>query len=593
MTAGALYSPRAIPNNEDRVLTFQSFLGTQTLRVQFSTFATEANFDWLEAYEAPIYVPVAPQRGRWSGPISPPTLVSLESHLTFRFTSDGTNTAQGWVANVSCSGDAPPPAYALSGSGGQASVCSAIFYDDGGATAAYTAPQDRIFTFCAPAPDKYLVMQFPYQFQLAAGDTMWVYESTAPHPDSLIGIYVGQNVGEQIAGTRPGGCLTFRFKATGTFPPTSGWQGVLSCEPTPQPLITWMRAGLRRTCNLRLYDSGGPTGTYGSNENTPLRIVSPTGCGGVRIQFNSFTTEACCDSLVLYDGGTTSAPRIGRYSGSSVPNGGNPLSTTGDTLLILFRSDGSQNLTGWVADISCPGAPTATLSPAGSVTRCARDSVVFTVSPSGTGYVYQWNTGHVTTSPTYTVQQAGTYYVTVVSPTGCQAVSAPTVVSFHPPIDTSVSVSGSGPGSTTLTGQGCGSGFLCQWISCANPSQVLHTGSSFVPTQTGTYALVIRNLSTNCQDTSACYWIDLTSGVDWQTREISLYPNPTSTGWATLVGTRPIREVRVWNAAGQELQRISVSSLPIRVEAREAGLYFVQVIGAEGEQFLILWQVLR
>ena len=63
-------------------------------------------------------------------------------------------------------------------------------------------------------------------------------------------------------------------------------------------------------------------------------------------------TEASFDELCIYDGASTSALLIGCYSGNNTLNGKTFTSSTG-CLTFNFTSNGSTNLNGWSANISC------------------------------------------------------------------------------------------------------------------------------------------------------------------------------------------------------------------------------------------------
>ncbi|MNK32868.1 PKD domain protein [compost metagenome] len=79
---------------------------TAGMRVQavFAAFATESGYDFLYIYDG--NTTGAPLLGTYSGATSPGTvaasLINPTGCLTFRFTSDGSNTAAGWSAAISC-----------------------------------------------------------------------------------------------------------------------------------------------------------------------------------------------------------------------------------------------------------------------------------------------------------------------------------------------------------------------------------------------------------------------------------------------------------------------------------------------------------
>ncbi|MEN2993230.1 MAG: CUB domain-containing protein, partial [Bacteroidia bacterium] len=90
-------------NNENRTITFVAPPG-QRVYVVFLSFNTEANFDFLRAYDGPNTG--SPLIGTYSGTTLPPTINSTGNSLTFNFTSDGSVVGSGWSAMVFCG---PPP----------------------------------------------------------------------------------------------------------------------------------------------------------------------------------------------------------------------------------------------------------------------------------------------------------------------------------------------------------------------------------------------------------------------------------------------------------------------------------------------------
>ncbi|XP_040823013.1 CUB and sushi domain-containing protein 1 [Ochotona curzoniae] len=74
---------------------------------------------------------------------------------------------------------------------------------------------------------------------------------------------------------------------------------------------------------------------YGNNLNCVWKIVVTEG-SGIQIQVISFATEQNWDSLEIHDGGDASAPRLGSFSGSTVPA---LLNSTSNQLYLHFQSD--------------------------------------------------------------------------------------------------------------------------------------------------------------------------------------------------------------------------------------------------------------
>ncbi|KAA9332661.1 GEVED domain-containing protein [Adhaeribacter soli] len=121
-------------------------------------------------------------------------------------------------------------------------------------------------------------------------------------------------------------CLAVNMPATGTFAAT--------------------------TCSGSLYDNGGPTGNYTDGVNSTV-VIAPTGATSVALTFTAFSTEMCCDRLVIHDGPSTASPVIGTFAGFSLPNNGQPIISTGNALTLAFTSDFSMNEPGFAATWTC------------------------------------------------------------------------------------------------------------------------------------------------------------------------------------------------------------------------------------------------
>jgi hypothetical protein len=137
-------------------------------------------------------------------------------------------------------------------------------------------------------------------------------------------------------------------------------------------------------CGNVYYDSGGPVGQYTNNENNVFTICPNNAGDIVQLQFTSFQTETNWDPLYVFNGNSTTAPKIASTNG--VPSGNNVYGTGGwwgataptntptpglvratnatGCLTFAFTSDGSVVQNGWAANISCitPNLTCATAS---------------------------------------------------------------------------------------------------------------------------------------------------------------------------------------------------------------------------------------
>lgn len=141
-------------------------------------------------------------------------------------------------------------------------------------------------------------------------------------------------------------------------------------------------------CSDTIYDMGGPTRNYYDNEDYTFTIA-PTGASQVSLNFSSFNTELNYDSLWLYDGSSTGAPLIGKYTGTTSPG---TVNSTGNAITVRFKSDGATNNPGFMAIWNCTVqapdnvAPTTLVNaPAGWITQTFTTTFTDADNPGGSG----------------------------------------------------------------------------------------------------------------------------------------------------------------------------------------------------------------
>ena len=106
------------------------------------------------------------------------------------------------------------------------------------------------------------------------------------------------------------------------------------------------------TCRAFFYPSFYTA--YGNNENYTMTFLPEGEDRKIKADFLSFSTEANYDWLEIYDGSSTNAPLIGRYSGANSP--GIVIATNDEGALTFhFTSDYSSTSTGWFALVNCVG----------------------------------------------------------------------------------------------------------------------------------------------------------------------------------------------------------------------------------------------
>ena len=96
-------------NNQDITMTLVPAFAGSKVSVEFTSFRTEENYDYLRIYDGAITAG-AQRIGEYSGSTLPPiiTSTSLDGKLTFRFKSDDGNSYSGWSARVTCTSSLTP-----------------------------------------------------------------------------------------------------------------------------------------------------------------------------------------------------------------------------------------------------------------------------------------------------------------------------------------------------------------------------------------------------------------------------------------------------------------------------------------------------
>ena len=104
-----------------------------------------------------------------------------------------------------------------------------------------------------------------------------------------------------------------------------------------------------RPCRDTLYDMGGPLGNY-VNRSNYFFSIDPPGATALSLRFLSFDFEAGFDSVWIFNGPDTLSPRIGSFSGNSLPPA--VIATSGIMTIKVF-TDNLTTKAGFAAIYNC------------------------------------------------------------------------------------------------------------------------------------------------------------------------------------------------------------------------------------------------
>jgi CHU_C Type IX secretion signal domain/CUB domain len=189
---------------------------------------------------------------------------------------------------------------------------------------------------------------------------------------------------------RPG---TTYFIQVGSYVSTDvGGRFTVCLEPIDPVYIMRPIPQTTTACEGTVYDSGGPNGNYGFNQNGYTFNIRPLTTGCVELTIDSFNMEANYDSLVILDGRT--GARLDRITGTS-NKGPIVLQLRTDWVQLKFYSDGSTLARGfkvsWKSLLIC-NTPSSTSCAAAEpiarlpfsqngLTTCNDDITAITASP--------------------------------------------------------------------------------------------------------------------------------------------------------------------------------------------------------------------
>ncbi len=330
-------------NSSDSVVTICPTVPGDFVTVNFTAFNTEASWDGLYVFNGTsITSPQIPSTnpannvpgglaGAYWGTVIPGPFTSSDPSgcLTFRFRSDNSINAAGWVADVTCG---PPPTClkptALNVSNVTANSVTFGWTENNAAT-------------------NWEVLALPCG-------------SPAPTATTTGGILTTSNP-TVIGGLNPLTCYNFYVRSLCSETDTSSWAGPLSATTLYAPPI----------CGGIFSDLQGIAADYADNSDSTVTICSAVVGEIVTVTFTSFNTEINWDALYVFDGDTINSPQIastntamnvpgglaGGFWGTAIPG---PFTSTDASgcLTFRFRSDNTINNPGWVANVTCSPPPT-------------------------------------------------------------------------------------------------------------------------------------------------------------------------------------------------------------------------------------------
>lgn len=249
------------------------------------------------------------------------------------------------------------------------------------------------------------------------------------------------------------------------------------------------------SCQGILFDNGGPGSNYTDQSDVSITIAPP-GASSVIVNFTSFNYETNYDYVYLYDGPTTASPLIGQYTGNTLPNNGNAITTTTGYLTVRQTSDQNLNYSGFEMNWVClvPNSPPVVNFSASPTSSCT-GAITFTDNsvPTPTSWLWDFGDGATSTqqNPTHTYGADGIYTVTLTATNnfGSNTLVRNNLVTIDKPDAPAVThAMRCDPGSVLLRASALSGGTL-NWFTSPSGGSSIATG--------GTYNTPVLNTTTS------------------------------------------------------------------------------------------------
>jgi Peptidase C10 family/Spi protease inhibitor/CUB domain len=459
---------------------------------------------------------------------------------------------------------------------GSSTTCQAFFTDGGGEAGEYGNNERRTLTLAPATPGQRVRVSFR-EFRLEDDyDFLSIYDGASTSA-RLIGRYTGTAAIPQVTATNAAGQLTFVFESDESVTET-GWVAAVSCVAAPATAntVAMSNGGQLALCSGTYTDDGGAN-PYRSSLTLVQTLVPTAANQRVRLTFAVFDLENGYDFLEVYDGASTTATRLGRYTGATLPPVLTASNPTG-ALTLRFTSDASVVRPGFEAAVSCvagPGQPalTATIQANGPTSFCDGGSVgLAAVSPPANA-TFQWLNNNAAlagaTQASFTATQPGSYTLRIT--VGAQSAVSNAVA---------VSLVNSGLAAPSLTASATD---LCegQAVSVSAPagfeaydwagSSVGVTGAAFngvLPAGAHTFRVVVRQ--GGCSSPASAL---LTVRVQAAPRPVIRPTNVSPTTPNPLLVSSVVGAPTQWFRNGQAIAGATTATFQIS----EAGAYTVRV----------------
>jgi Zn-dependent metalloprotease len=307
-----------------------------SVTLSFSQFNTELNYDGIIVYNG--WDNNATQLAVYSGTSIPSAVTSNTGKMLVVFVSDYSTSMQGFSANYTSTGSA-----FCSGTTNLNTSDYATFTDGSGGNN-YCNNQDCKWLIQPPQATSVTLNFTSFELEDASPDGQTIYDAVEVYDGTttsatLLGRFTGSNLPPAI--TSSGGSMLVRFISD----LEENKQGFSAYYTSTQnPYCTGTTTTL--TAQSGTFADGSASNNYANNTSCSW-LIQPTNATAITLSFSAFNTELNYDGVIVYDGANNTAPVLGQFSGTSIPNS---VTSTGGSMYVEFLSDPAVRGQGWTAN---------------------------------------------------------------------------------------------------------------------------------------------------------------------------------------------------------------------------------------------------
>lgn len=308
--------------------------GASQVSLNFTAFNTEANADKVYVYDGADET--SPLLATWWGNTLPPTITTTAGigAMCVKFISDASTTLGGWTASYNATITTP------SCSGLTLLSTPTGTFTDGSGVSNYKNNQ-QCFWYIAPPCATSVTLSFSQLNTELNYDGIIVYDSLAA--TNQIGMFSGTTLPTSLTSSTGTMLVVFvsdysnvsqGFEANYTSVGSSYCSGVTTLNTSDYGTIT----------------DGSGANNYCNNSNCSW-LIQPPQASSVTFNFTQFELESALtdgnsvyDAVEIFDGTSTSAPLLGRFTGSNIPPS---ITSSGGSMFVHFYSDIALNFQGW------------------------------------------------------------------------------------------------------------------------------------------------------------------------------------------------------------------------------------------------------